>query len=105
MRLESCATLVYILTEIQGRPHPKRIFWVYTEIESPYNSYRNKGLPPAPIASPSRVALEAAFNPAQTNHLFFVVKDPSLGSHTFTSNFDDHSSASEAYLNNFVVKS
>jgi hypothetical protein len=44
------------------------------EVQSPYNTYENPGLPPGPIASPSRESLEAALNPAQTGHLYYVLE-------------------------------
>lgn len=102
--LGSCATIEYILTELLGRPHPKRIFFVHTEIPSPYNTYLNKGLPPGPIANPGLTALKAAFEPAQTSYLYFVVNDPAKGRHAFSSNYSQHEQAREAYLNTFVTK-
>lgn len=102
--LGSCATIEYILTEIQGRPHPKRIFFVHTEIPSPFNTYLNKGLPPQPIANPGLTALRAAFEPAQTNYLYFVVADAAKGTHTFSSQYSQHQRAREAYLSTFVTK-
>lgn len=105
MRLESCATLVYVLKEIMGRSHPNRILWKDTEIDSPFNTYRSMGLPPTPIASPGRVALKAVLEPKETSYLFFVVKDSQAGTHTFTKDFADHSQARELYLKNFLVKS
>lgn len=102
--LASCATVEYIITEIQGRPHPKRIFFSDTEIPSPYNTYLKPGLPPGPIANPGRIALEAAFRPAETDYLFFVVKDPAAGTHTFSRTISDHLAAREAYLERYVPK-
>lgn len=102
--LGSCATIEYILTEIQGRPHPKRIFLVHTQIESPYNTYLHKGLPPGPIANPGLTALRAAFEPATTDYLYFVVADPVAGRHTFSTRYDQHEKAREAYLATFVSK-
>ncbi|MEZ4517821.1 MAG: endolytic transglycosylase MltG [Chloroflexota bacterium] len=43
------------------------------EIDSPYNTYQNNGLPPGPISNPSRASLEAVANPAVTDYLFFVL--------------------------------
>ena len=102
--LGSCATIEYILTEVLGRPHPKRIFFVHTEIPSPFNTYLNKGLPPAPIANPGLTALKAAFEPADTDYLYFVVADATKGTHTFSSNYSQHEKAREAYLSTFVTK-
>ena len=102
--LGSCATIEYILTEIQGRPHPKRIFFVHTTIPSPFNTYLNKGLPPQPICNPGLTALRAAFHPATTKFLYFVVADPVRGSHTFSSSYVDHEKARELYFDTFVSK-
>ena len=102
--LGSCATIEYILTEIQGRPHPKRIFFVHTEIPSPFNTYLNKGLPPAAIANPGLTALKAVFEPRESDYLYFVVADPNRGTHTFSSRYTQHQKAREAYLATFVTK-
>jgi len=112
MPLQSCATVVYTIEETeQGKPFRdeylkfnRRIFERYLEIPSEYNTYYDKGLPPGPISSPGRVALEAAFFPADIDALFFVVKDPVAGTHTFTRYYKDHLAAREAYLNQFVIK-
>jgi UPF0755 protein len=57
-------------------------------MDSPYNTYRNPGLPPGPIASPGRAALEAAVQPAPANFLYFVSKND--GSHAFAGTLDQH---------------
>lgn len=102
--LGSCATIEYILTEVLGKPHPTRIYFVHTQIPSPFNTYLNKGLPPAPIANPGLTALKAAFEPATTNYLYFVVADAARGTHTFSANYSQHEKAREAYLATFVTK-
>ena len=88
--LYSCATIVYILTEIQGRPHPERILLEDTKIDSPYNTYKWAGLTPGPISNPGMVALKAAANPPKTNYYFFQVADADEGRHVFTTTFDEH---------------
>ena len=102
--LGSCATIEYILTEVLGKPHPKRIFFVHTQIQSPYNTYLNRGLPPGPISNPGITALRAAFEPAETNYLYFVVANSAKGTHIFSSNWSQHEKARESYLNTFVTK-
>lgn len=102
--LGSCATIEYILTEIQARPHPHRIFFVHTQIPSPYNTYLNRGLPPGAIANPGLTALKAAFEPAKTDYLYFVVADPAKGSHSFSASWSQHEAAKAAYLSSFVTK-
>lgn len=92
MRLQSCATVVYVITEILGREHPSRIFYIDLEIPSPFNTYFVHGLPPAPISSPGAVALRAAFAPAQTDYLFFRLIDERTGRHIFTRTLAEHNS-------------
>lgn len=94
--LYSCATIEYILTEIQGKPHPERITYDDLKINSLYNTYKWAGLPEGPISNPGLVALNAAANPAQTDFYFFVLSDPDTGRHTFSRNFDQHKAAESA---------
>ena len=58
------------------------------KVDSPYNTYESKGLPPGPICSPSRESLEAALNPEQTNYLYYVLEADGQ-SHFFTSSYKD----------------
>jgi UPF0755 protein len=58
------------------------------KVDSPYNTYENKGLPPGPICSPGRESLHAALNPANTNYLYYVL-EANGKKHFFTSNYDD----------------
>jgi len=57
-------------------------------IDSPYNTYRYRGLPPGPIAAPGRAALEAALAPADVKYLYFVSRND--GSHVFASTLREH---------------
>ncbi len=66
-RLESCATVQYILGERKPVLSEED-----TEIDSPYNTYRNKGLPVGPICSPGLAAIRAALYPEQTPYMYFV---------------------------------
>lgn len=98
MRLESCATVVYVMTEQEGLPHPQRLFYRDLERANPYNTYRVFGLPPGPIASPGRNALDAAFFPETTDYLFFVWNGPGSESHAFTRTLSEHNEARLLYL-------
>jgi UPF0755 protein len=62
------------------------------EIDSPYNTYRYSGLPPAPISNPGLEALEAVANPIDSDFLFFVVDCNSEieGAHVFSRTYDEH---------------
>ena len=63
---------------------------VDTDIDSPWNTYRVRGLPPTPIAAPGRAALEAAADPADTNFVYYVVCDVESGAHAFTRTLEQH---------------
>ena len=83
MHLESCATIQYALGERKDK-----LTYDDLKIESDYNTYKHKGLPPGPIASPGLKSIEAAVSPANVDYLFFVSNGD--GTHTFTTNFKDH---------------
>jgi UPF0755 protein len=86
-RLESDPTIIYGLSGGKGslgRPISKADMRQMT----PYNTYRNGGLPPTPITNPGRAALEAVMRPANTQDLFFVADG--TGGHTFAETFAEH---------------
>jgi UPF0755 protein len=62
---------------------------------SPYNTYRNAGLPPGPIGNPGRSALEAAMHPAQSDYFYFVAD--AQGHHRFAHSYDEHNKNVAAY--------
>jgi UPF0755 protein len=66
------------------------------EVDSPYNTYKNRGLPPGPISNPGVASIRAAFWPAETDYLFFV-SNADGRTHTFTSNLRDHNRAVALY--------
>lgn len=82
MRLESCATVQYVI----GRSG--KLYYADLEVESPYNTYRNAGLPPGPISSAGLLSFEAALKPESTDYLFFVAKPD--GSHIFSKTYEQH---------------
>jgi UPF0755 protein len=103
MKLQSCATVEYVITEIQGRPHPTVLYDRDTEIQNPFNTYVMPGLPPGPIASPGAVALNAAFHPQASNYLYFRLADSALGKHYFSKTFDEHIRAASLYVKGSAV--
>lgn len=86
MPLQSDATIAYA-NNITGR-----VFTTDAEraIDSPYNTYLNTGLPPGPVTSPSRNALDAALHPAEGNWLYFVVVNLDTGETEFNDTYEAH---------------
>jgi UPF0755 protein len=60
------------------------------EIQSPYNTYQNLGLPPGPISSPGLNAIQAVAYPAQTPYYYFRARCDGSGLHDFSETFDQH---------------
>jgi len=90
MKLQADPTIQYILKDPK-----KKLTLKDLEIDSPYNTYRYKGLPPTPISNPGYQAIYAAFYPANTDYLFFVrIED---GKHYFSKNYSDHVKAKKEY--------
>lgn len=85
MKLDCDATLQYIFPE-----RKKRVLYSDLEIDSPYNTYKYKGLPPGPIGSPGKASLEAVHQPAETNYLYFVARKDGSGEHVFASTHKQH---------------
>ncbi|HPG89766.1 MAG TPA: endolytic transglycosylase MltG, partial [Hyphomicrobium sp.] len=90
MRLQSDPTIIYGLTSGAGSLG-RGITKADIETKTPYNTYVINGLPPGPIANPGKAALEATFNPAKTNDLYFVADG--TGGHAFSETLKDHNSA------------
>ena len=90
MRLQTDPTVIYAIEEFDGNIRKKDL-----NIDSPYNTYRYKGLPPGPIANPGIKSIVAALNPIRSNHLYFVSRKD--GSHHFSSNLREHNRAVQKY--------
>jgi len=81
MRLESDPTIQYIIPD-----GPRRLLKADLEIKSPYNTYRNRGLPPGPINNPGIKSILASTWPATTDYLYMVAVGD--GTHSFHSDYD-----------------
>jgi UPF0755 protein len=93
MPMQCDPTVIYALSragKYSGNLHREDLAF-----DSPYNTYRYPGLPPGPIASPGRGALEAAVHPATSDYLYFVSRND--GSHEFAKTLDEHNRNVQKY--------
>jgi UPF0755 protein len=93
MGLQCDATVIYALQRA-GRWNGN-ITKADLSIDSPYNTYRYRGLPPGPIANPGRASLEAAVKPASVPYLYYVSRND--GSHAFATTLDEHNRNVQQY--------
>jgi len=93
MPLQADPTIKFALKDFKL----KRIYEKHLAIESPYNTYRNTGLPPGPICTPQQETIDAVLNAPKTDYLYFVAKSDFSGSHVFTTNYNDHLKKAKEY--------
>ncbi len=86
MRLQADPTIQYIIDD-----GPRRLWSIDLQIESPYNTYLNMGLPPGPINNPGKASILAAIYPADNDYLYFVAKGD--GYHFFSKSPEEHNRA------------
>lgn len=83
--LQIDATVQYLLSK-----QKERLLYADLKVESPYNTYKQKGLPPGPIASPSLAAIKAALYPDTTNYFYYVTKKDGTSAHLFATTYKEH---------------
>lgn len=75
----------------------KRVLYKDLEIDSPYNTYRNRGIPPGPIFMPDVTAIDAVLNPEKHGYYYFVANVEKFGYHKFAKTLRQHNANSAAY--------
>lgn len=93
MPLQIDASVIYGITS--GRENIERLFYKDLEVESKYNTYLYKGLPPGPISSPGEVSIEAALYPEDHNYLYYVLGD---NGHVFSETYEEHLENKRKYI-------
>ena len=87
MRLQMCPTVLYVTTK--GLYDAEKVYYKDLEVKSPYNTYRNNGLPIGPICNPGNESLEAAMNPKKQDYLYYHT-DGSKKTHIFSKTYQEH---------------
>ncbi len=93
MPLQTDPTVIYALGE-----HVDRVLYDHLEIDSPYNTYKVRGLPPGPIANAGEMSIEAALNPSETDYLYFLAT--STGEVIFTRTLKEHNREKAKHIGN-----
>ena len=93
MPLQTDPTVLYALGS-----HKNRVLFEDLEVENPYNTYKNKGLPPGPIAGAGKVSIEATLNPSTTEYFYFLADKK--GVNHFSKTYEEHLQKVDKYIKN-----
>ncbi|WFA09473.1 endolytic transglycosylase MltG [Tissierella sp. Yu-01] len=85
MPLQIDATVIYGIGE--GKEHMTRVLYEDLETDNPYNTYKNTGLPPGPIASPGKNSIHAALYPEDHDYFYYVLGE---NGHVFSKTYSEH---------------
>ncbi len=99
IKLDADPTVIYAVkrTKNDWDMVIKRVLYKDLETDSPYNTYRNKGIPPGPIFMPDVSAIQAVLNPEKHNYYYFVADVENFGYHKFAKTLSQHNANSAAY--------
>ena len=101
MKLQADPTVVYSIKKVTGNYDTliRRLYYKDLKLNSPYNTYLFKGLPPGPIGMPDISSIDAVLNYIDHDYLFFVADPYSNGGHNFSKTLREHNSKKKIYTN------
>lgn len=99
MPLQADPTVIYAykLSSNDFNQVIKRVYYKHLEVDSPYNTYRNVGLPPGPIFMPDVNAIDAVLNPEQHDFIYFCASVERFGYHEFATTLEQHNVNAKKY--------
>ena len=99
MKLQADPTVVYALKQKYKNPDTiiRRVLKKDLEIDSPFNTYQNYGLPPAPLIMPDVTSIDAVLNHEKHNYLYFVANPKDIGYHLFSKTLREHNRKARIY--------
>ena len=86
------ATVIYGIGK--GEKHINRVLWSHLEDPSPFNTYKHIGIPPGPIAAPSKTSIHAVLYPEEHDYLYYVLGEDG---HVFNRTYEEHKADAEKY--------
>ncbi|QPC46989.1 endolytic transglycosylase MltG [Mangrovibacillus cuniculi] len=94
MPLQTDPTVLYAMGK-----HKERVLYEYLETDSPYNTYKNQGLPPGPIANSGESAIRAVLNPAETDYFYFLAATET-GKVYYSKTYSEHNDLIDEHIKN-----
>lgn len=96
--LQADPTVIYCVKEVKGQDYVvKRVLNADLQINSPYNTYKNKGLPPALISMPDISAIDGVLNAEKHNYFYMCASVDKIGYHTFAKSLAQHNRNATKY--------
>jgi UPF0755 protein len=98
MKLQSDPTVLFAKKKKEGFDKKYyRVYYADLTISSPYNTYQNVGLPPTPICSPNKEAIDAVLNAEKHEYIYMCASPTNIGYHDFTSSYAQHEENAKKY--------
>lgn len=99
MRLQADPTIIYVLKRKANNfdMDIRRVLYADLKIKSPYNTYRNRGIPPGPISMPDVSSIDAVLFPEKHRYLYFVADPDRTGYHLFATSLAEHNKNKKRY--------